>query len=66
MKVRWNDLGDVAEPGEYTVPGVGVIQVAQRDIELVAQSGGNPQFTLYDVTAAGDRMKHYRLGLLVP
>jgi hypothetical protein len=40
------------------------VDVTQRDIDAAKQHGGNPIFTLIDVTAAKDDIPQYRLGTI--
>lgn len=58
---NWSDLGAVTEPGEYNLYHVGMVTVAQSDIDLADQSGGKIRFRLVDLPPSADGKKAYRL-----
>jgi hypothetical protein len=44
--VRWEQLGYAGGPGEYVVPGVGIVQVTEQNIAEAKQIESDPSVTL--------------------
>ncbi len=62
--ILWSELGAPTEPGNVRVEGLGNVEVTQRNIDDVAEVGGNPQFDLHDATSIADTTHRYLLGLM--
>ncbi|HZO87754.1 MAG TPA: hypothetical protein VFB38_05395 [Chthonomonadaceae bacterium] len=65
MQCRWSDLGDVEEPGEYQVDGVGIVHVLQKDMDTARDLGGDPTIDLIEIKAFS-RIRQYRIGPFTP
>ena len=62
--ISWSALGAPSEPGTVRVEGLGIVEVAQNDIDAATSAGGDPKFELQESTRMGDTMHRYLLGLI--
>jgi hypothetical protein len=67
VTISWlGNLGGPTKPGKYSVRGLGEVEVTQEQIDQARAMGGNPGVEVHDVTAFGDLVKQYIIGLFVP
>ncbi len=64
MEISWEDLGSPQSPSDVRVPGVGIIGVRQKDIDLANEISGNPICELADATSMDDGIRRYLITLI--
>jgi len=66
MKIAWEDLGDVTEPGTYKIDGVGEVTVSEQDLANVIRFGRDSSVELVDSSPGADEARHYRIARFIP
>ena len=64
MEISWEDLGSPQSPGDVRVPGVGIIEVKQDNIDLANEIGKKAVCELIDATSMEDTSRRYMIGLI--
>jgi hypothetical protein len=60
--ISWSKLGAPKKPQDVRVKGLGVVEIRQGHIAAAKSAGGDPEFELFECTAAGDTLRRYSLG----
>ena len=68
LTVKWSDLGRPTERSEIDVPGIGKVEVTERDVKRAEERGDDPVFELLPhkrQPLSGQQPKYFNLGGIV-
>jgi len=66
MTIAWEELGDVTEPGTYTIDGVGEVTVCEVDLTNLVRFGRDSFIELVDSSPGVDETRRYRIARFIP